>query len=81
MARRRTSGGKEIANPLGTILFGGLMLNWLGERHRDNALVDAGARIDRAAGKIIENPALLPGDLVATPTSGAITDAVCEALG
>ncbi|MCF3934566.1 isocitrate/isopropylmalate dehydrogenase family protein [Acuticoccus sp. M5D2P5] len=72
--------GQGIANPIGTILSGGLMLTWLGERHRDNALIDAGARIDRAVGKVIENPNLLPGDLGGTATSAKITDAVCEAL-
>ncbi|WP_226579039.1 isocitrate/isopropylmalate dehydrogenase family protein [Acuticoccus sediminis] len=72
--------GRGIANPIGTILSGGLMLTWLGERHRDNALIDAGARIDRAVGKVIRDPGLLPGDLGGTATSAAITDAVCEAL-
>ncbi|ORE91339.1 isocitrate/isopropylmalate dehydrogenase family protein [Acuticoccus yangtzensis] len=72
--------GLGIANPLGTILSGGLMLTWLGERHRDNALIDAGARIDSAVGKVIDNPSLQPGDLGGKATSAEITDAVVAAL-
>ncbi|MCE7029467.1 isocitrate/isopropylmalate dehydrogenase family protein [Jiella avicenniae] len=70
--------GQGIANPLGTILAGAMMLEWLGKRHRDNVLMDAAARIDRAVGKVIEDPAMLPGDLGGRATSAAITEAVCR---
>ncbi len=40
--------GKGIANPLATILSGAMMLNWLGDEHRDGNLREAAHRIEEA---------------------------------
>ena len=72
--------GQGIANPIGTILSGALMIGWLGERHRDNVLTETAARIERAVGTVIEDPTLILKYLGGNATSARITDAVCEAL-
>lgn len=72
--------GQGIANPLGTILSGGLMLSWLAERHRDNVLADCARRIEVAVGEVLQVPDLLPGDLGGKATTDRITAAVLERL-
>lgn len=72
--------GQGIANPLGTILSGALMLTWLGEKHADAALLEAARRIDAAVEQVLGESRLLTQDLGGTASSAQVTDAVCEAL-
>jgi 3-isopropylmalate dehydrogenase len=72
--------GQGIANPLGTILSGALMLTWLGEKHADEALLEAARRIDAAVEQVLGESRLLTQDLGGTASSAQVTDAVCEAL-
>jgi 3-isopropylmalate dehydrogenase len=38
--------GKGLANPIAMILSAGMLLDWLGRRHRDERLVDAAVRVE-----------------------------------
>lgn len=48
-----TIAGKNIANPVATILSGAMMLDWLGEKHGDGALARAGALVWQAVEDVI----------------------------
>ena len=72
--------GQGVANPLGTILAGGLMLRWLGERHGHNALVEANRRIETVVDDLLAKGAMLTPDLGGKATTRAVTDAVCRGL-
>jgi 3-isopropylmalate dehydrogenase len=43
-----TIAGKGIVNPTASILSGKMMLEWLGERNKDDALLEGAKRIDAA---------------------------------
>jgi 3-isopropylmalate dehydrogenase len=72
--------GMGVANPLGTILAGSMMLDWLGERHQDDALVQASKRIDAAVKDVLRTGEFLPMDLGGQAKSDKVTAAVCRAL-
>ncbi len=40
--------GKNVANPLATILSAAMMFDWLGDRHQDQAALDASRRIEQS---------------------------------
>jgi 3-isopropylmalate dehydrogenase len=73
--------GQNVANPIGTILAGAMMLKWLGERKGDAALVEASGRIDRAVDTVMRDGSVLPRDVGGKSSTTEITDAVCRALG
>ena len=73
--------GQGIANPLGTILAGSLMLKWLGERTQDQNLNQTAARIEQAVGSVLASGKTLTRDLGGRATTAELTKAVCEALG
>lgn len=72
--------GQGIANPLGTILAGSLMLTWLGERKHDPDLGQTARRIERAVEAVVSSGKVLPRDLGGQATTTEVTKAVCEAL-
>jgi len=72
--------GQGIANPLGTILSAALMLSWLGERHGDDALLEAARWLDAAVERVLGEARLLTRDLGGTASTNEVTDAVCKAL-
>ncbi len=50
-----TIAGKNVANPVATILSGAMMLDWLGEKYRVEAAKTAARLIERAVEKTIAN--------------------------
>jgi len=60
--------GQGIANPLATILSAAMLLDWLGERHSDEAPRQAAVRINRAV-----EAGLASGDLLGFDLGGAAT--------
>lgn len=72
--------GKNIASPLATILSGALMLRWLGDRHSDTNLTEAGIRVETAVEKVLAERKHVPGDLGGNALCTEMTDAVCQAL-
>jgi 3-isopropylmalate dehydrogenase len=72
--------GKGIANPVATILSAGLMLDWLGRRHGDEAAQAAARRIDGAVAAVLRAGRPLTSDLGGDATTAAVADAVAAAL-
>jgi tartrate dehydrogenase/decarboxylase / D-malate dehydrogenase len=65
--------GKGIANPLGTVWAGQMMLDFLGER-------EAAALLMRAMETVTREGKMLTPDLGGHATTTQVADAVCEAL-
>jgi len=65
--------GKGVANPIGTIWSGALMLEHLGER-------GAAARLMRAIERVTADASLHTPDLGGSATTAAVTAGVCAAL-
>jgi len=65
--------GRGIANPIGAVLAGAMMLDHLGERR-------AAARIERAVERVLEAETVRTPDLGGDATTGAMTDALIGAL-
>jgi 3-isopropylmalate dehydrogenase len=72
--------GRGVANPLAMILSAALMLDWLGERHRDPAATRAGERIERAVAAVLAAGAVRTPDIGGRSTTREVGDAVAAAL-
>jgi len=68
--------GRGLANPAAMILSGAMMLDWLGERRRLPALVEAGARLSEAVNAAFANGALQPCEIGGSDGAEAIARAV-----
>ena len=47
--------GKGIANPVAAILSAAMMLDWIGERHKDGACLNAAAAVRTATARVLES--------------------------
>jgi 3-isopropylmalate dehydrogenase len=74
-----TIAGQNIANPYGTILAGAMMLQWLGERHNDNLLLETAVRIEDATARVLAGDARTR-DIGGTASTDDATRAVSSAL-
>src|SRR5262249_5707219 len=72
--------GRDLANPLATVLSGAMMLEWLGQRHRDAAATSAGRRIQGAVARVRAEGIPLTPDLGGEAGTRAMGDAVLRAL-
>ena len=72
--------GKNIANPFGTILSAASMLTWLGERHQDRRLVQAGLAVEQAVDASMSSPGGLTADLGGKASTSDITQRVIDNL-
>jgi 3-isopropylmalate dehydrogenase len=72
--------GRDLANPLAMILSGAMMLRWLGERHGDEGLGRAAARIEAAVERVIAEGKTLTPDLGGSAGTRTVGEAVGRAL-
>ncbi|KAF7962417.1 3-isopropylmalate dehydrogenase [Cupriavidus sp. UYMU48A] len=72
--------GKDLASPLATILSGGMMLRWLGDKHGDAALKEAAMRIENAVENVLATGEAVPTDLGGSHTCTQVTDSICKRL-
>jgi len=73
-------GGKDIANPTSLILSASMMLDWLGQKHHNSALIEAAAFTENSIDKLIAQPQQRTRDLGGDKGTGAFTNALCEIL-
>ena len=73
--------GQGKANPLAMMLSAAMMCDWLGRRHSDAALVEAGKAIDAAVSNVLAAGDVRTPDLGGTATTAALAEAVSGALG
>jgi 3-isopropylmalate dehydrogenase len=72
--------GRNIANPVGMIVSAAMLLDWLGERHDDAALVGAAQAIQDAVDAVLAR-GVHTGDLGGSASTTEFTDAVVGQLG
>jgi 3-isopropylmalate dehydrogenase len=72
--------GKGIANPVAAILSAGMMLEWLGRRHGQPALIEGAEQIERAVARVLEEGKALPVDQGGSATTAQIGDALARAV-
>lgn len=72
--------GKDIANPASLIGSTGMMLEWLGVKHGNDALVRAGSSILSAIDTIVANPATRTRDLGGTLGTQSFAQEIAKAL-
>lgn len=75
-----TIAGKNIANPLATILSAAMMLDWLGERKSQPAVCEAAQRLERAVVSALSDGTALTRDLGGTASTTGAAEAVIAAL-
>ncbi|HVF62417.1 MAG TPA: isocitrate/isopropylmalate dehydrogenase family protein [Casimicrobiaceae bacterium] len=68
--------GQGKANPVATILSAAMMLDWLAERHRDDALADAAAKLERAVDEAFATRRIKPCEFGGHDGTRAIADAI-----
>lgn len=72
--------GQDKANPVSMMLSVAMLLQWMGEHHREPALVTAGVEMDQAVDQVLENPATRTFDLGGSLGCQAFGEAVAAAL-
>jgi len=72
--------GKGIANPIATILSGKMMLEWLGEKYDDKALLNAAFRIEKAVARVLEEGKVRTPDIGGESKTWEVGDAIAEKI-
>jgi 3-isopropylmalate dehydrogenase len=72
--------GKDVANPLATILSGAMLLDWLGEARGDPAAAAASRRIEAAVAGVLADGRVRTPDLGGTAGTRAVGEAVVRAI-
>ncbi|QDV82484.1 isocitrate/isopropylmalate dehydrogenase family protein [Planctomycetes bacterium TBK1r] len=73
--------GKNVANPLATILSAAMMLDWLGDKHNDAVCLRAAVDLEQAVEKVIADGNVITPDMGGNATTSQVAAAVCDALG
>lgn len=72
--------GKDIVNPIAMILASQMMLEWLGRRKDDQALLKAGAAVERAVEVVLREGKSLTYDLGGQAKCSEVGTAVAKAI-
>lgn len=72
--------GKNIANPIASILAVSMMLDWLGIKNNSEILKQASKTIENAVIRMIKQGTTLPSDLGGNTSTSETVDAICNQL-
>ena len=72
--------GQRISNPTSMILSVGMMLNWLGEKHKDDRLKEAWGGIDKALDRVLSEGKVKTRDLGGSCSTEDFGSAVAKAI-
>lgn len=72
--------GKNVANPLATILSAAMMLDWLGDKHEDTVCIEAAVALEQAVSKILREGDVQTPDLGGTAGTTDVAQAVADAI-
>ena len=72
--------GKHTANPCSMILASKMMLEWLGEKHKDDSCSNAAGAIETAVSNAIHNGSTIP-DFGGQLTTSEMADAIADQAG
>ena len=76
----RQLAGKNVANPLATILSAAMMLDWLGDKHNDNVCLEAGVALEAAVAELLRAGDVRTPDLGGTSSTTEVAEAVADLL-
>ncbi len=72
--------GKGIANPISAIKAAALLLEYIGIKHGDHALIHSSTLLNEAIRKVVEEGRKLPPDLGGSSTTQEVGEAIVEVL-
>ncbi len=72
--------GKGLANPMAMILSAAMMLDWLGLKHGNQAMIQDGTRLREAVEAVLASGDVLTRDIGGTASTAQAAQAVLEAL-
>lgn len=72
--------GKNVANPMATILSAAMMLDWLGDRHGDTACLECAVRLENAVAHVLESGDSLTPDIGGSSSTTEVANAIASAL-
>lgn len=72
--------GKNVANPLATILSAAMMLDWLGDKHNNSACLEGAVALENAVAQVIIDGSVRTPDLGGNASTTDLANAVVEAL-
>ena len=72
--------GKNIANPIATILSAAMMLDWLGDKHDDPIATQCGLVIESAVEKVVADGQVKTADQGGSSSTSDLADAVVAAI-
>ncbi|MEM3594265.1 MAG: isocitrate/isopropylmalate family dehydrogenase [Candidatus Jordarchaeaceae archaeon] len=79
--------GQGKANPIGSILSGKMMLEWLAQKHRDKSCERAAAKIEEAVSKVLSEEKIRTPDLcygkysnITPSTTSEVADAIVKKI-
>ena len=73
--------GKNVANPMATILSAAMMLDWLGTQHQDQSCLDAAAAIESSVASVLRSTSIRTPDLGGSSSTMDVATAIKTALG
>ena len=72
--------GKNVANPMATILSASMMLDWLGQRHGDEICSRAGEVIEQAVAAVLSDGRVRTPDIGGTSSTLDVAVAIADAI-
>jgi len=72
--------GKNVANPIATILSAAMMLEWLSDRHQDPSAARAASRIEEAVSQVLAEGQVRTPDIGGTSSTSDVAEAVAAAI-
>ncbi|HRX79858.1 MAG TPA: isocitrate/isopropylmalate family dehydrogenase, partial [Pirellulaceae bacterium] len=72
--------GKNVANPIATILSAAMMLEWLSDRHQDPSAARAASRIEEAVSQVLAEGQVRTPDIGGTSSTSDVAEAVATAI-
>jgi 3-isopropylmalate dehydrogenase len=72
--------GKNVANPLATILSAAMMLDWLGDKHEDSTCIATADALESAVAQVLRDGDVLTADIGGTASTTEVAEAVADAV-
>ncbi|MEM8672129.1 MAG: isocitrate/isopropylmalate dehydrogenase family protein [Planctomycetota bacterium] len=72
--------GKNVANPMATILSAAMMLDWLGDRNDDRACLESAVRLEDAVAHVLKAGEVRTPDIGGSSSTTEVAQAIVKAL-
>ncbi len=72
--------GKNVANPLATILSAAMMFDWLGDKHNDSACSNAATALENAVAGLLRDSDIRTPDIGGKASTTEVAHAVADAV-